>query len=79
VREINIFGAVLVVQSLPFLSAALLAGVEDTVLNDFVFWREVPSRLLARGAEFLLRRTPAVSAVMTQPAPQPENRIEAAQ
>ena len=35
VREINIFGIVLMVQSLPFLSAALLAAIEETRLNDF--------------------------------------------
>jgi cellulose synthase/poly-beta-1,6-N-acetylglucosamine synthase-like glycosyltransferase/exo-beta-1,3-glucanase (GH17 family) len=79
VREINIFGAVLMVQSLPFLSAAALAAVEETRLNDFVFWREAPTRLVARMAELLPRRTAAVSAVIPQPAAPPaENRIEAA-
>ena len=35
VREINIFAVVLVVQSLPFLSAVALAFIEGTRLNSF--------------------------------------------
>jgi exo-beta-1,3-glucanase (GH17 family)/cellulose synthase/poly-beta-1,6-N-acetylglucosamine synthase-like glycosyltransferase len=41
VREINIFAAVLVVQSLPFLAAAAIAVIEDTRFNSFAFWRGV--------------------------------------
>jgi exo-beta-1,3-glucanase (GH17 family)/glycosyltransferase involved in cell wall biosynthesis len=52
VREINLFGYVLLVQSLPFLSAALLALFEDTPTNDFAFWRN----LEARFSELVLRR-----------------------
>jgi cellulose synthase/poly-beta-1,6-N-acetylglucosamine synthase-like glycosyltransferase/exo-beta-1,3-glucanase (GH17 family) len=40
VREIDLFGDVLIVQSLPFLAAAVLALFEETRLNDFAFWRD---------------------------------------
>ncbi|HZS64312.1 MAG TPA: glycosyltransferase [Xanthobacteraceae bacterium] len=45
IREINVFAAALVVQSLPFLSAVLLATVEATRMNDFAFWRGVEARM----------------------------------
>ncbi len=45
VREINIFAAVLVVQSLPFIAAAGLALLERTPLNDFATWRALEARL----------------------------------
>jgi exo-beta-1,3-glucanase (GH17 family)/cellulose synthase/poly-beta-1,6-N-acetylglucosamine synthase-like glycosyltransferase len=41
VREIYIFAAVLVVQSLPFLSAVALAVVEGTRFNSFAYWRRM--------------------------------------
>ena len=46
VREINIFAVVLVVQSLPFLSAVALAVIEGTRFNSFAYWRgiEAPGR-----------------------------------
>src|SRR5262249_13633607 len=81
VREIRLFGAVLVVQSLPFLAAAALALVEETRLNNFAFWQDAqlrlraPLRLLAPVADMWRRR-----AVVTipPPAPQAENRAESA-
>jgi cellulose synthase/poly-beta-1,6-N-acetylglucosamine synthase-like glycosyltransferase/exo-beta-1,3-glucanase (GH17 family) len=72
VQEIYVFAAVLVVQSLPFLSAAGLAALERTRANDFVFWRAIGTRVV----EILPRRT----AVAAAPAQVPtENRIDAAQ
>jgi hypothetical protein len=62
VREINIFAAVLVVQSLPFLAAVIIASIERTRLNDFAYWRSVE----ARTAELLLRR-PAAPVVAGTP------------
>ncbi|HVT56000.1 MAG TPA: glycosyltransferase [Xanthobacteraceae bacterium] len=53
VREIYIFAAVLVVQSLPFLSAAGIAALERSAWNDFAVWR----RLAAKIARFIPRRT----------------------
>ena len=59
VREINIFAFVLLVQSLPFISAAGLAVLERTPLNEFATWRA----LEARFGELIARRP--------QPAPAP--------
>jgi len=39
VREIYIFAAVLVLESLPFLSAVAIAILENSRLNEFAFWR----------------------------------------
>ena len=58
VREIYIFAVVLVIQSLPFIAAVLIALFERSSLNDFATWRE----LEARFAE-LLRRRPALAEV----------------
>jgi len=48
VREINIFAAVLVIQSLPFVAAVTLALIERSRLNDFATWRSFDLRLLPR-------------------------------
>jgi cellulose synthase/poly-beta-1,6-N-acetylglucosamine synthase-like glycosyltransferase len=45
IREINIFAAVLVVQSLPFLAAVALALVEGSRFNDFAYWRTVEAKV----------------------------------
>ena len=47
VHEINIFAVVLVVQSLPFLSAVGIALIEGTRFNSFAYWRGVEAQ--ARG------------------------------
>jgi exo-beta-1,3-glucanase (GH17 family)/cellulose synthase/poly-beta-1,6-N-acetylglucosamine synthase-like glycosyltransferase len=52
IREIYIFAAVLVLQSLPFLSALAIVALERSRFNDFAYWR----RLEARLAEVLLGR-----------------------
>jgi cellulose synthase/poly-beta-1,6-N-acetylglucosamine synthase-like glycosyltransferase len=44
VREIYIFAAVLVLESLPFLSAVSIALLENSRLNSFVFWRNTGIR-----------------------------------
>ena len=71
VREINLFAIVLVVQSLPFVSAVGIAFIEATRLNSFAYWRGI-------GAKVALLSTQQKAA-----APQPElpaeNRVEAAQ
>jgi exo-beta-1,3-glucanase (GH17 family)/cellulose synthase/poly-beta-1,6-N-acetylglucosamine synthase-like glycosyltransferase len=46
IRELNIFAAVLVLQSLPFVSAVAIALVESCRLNDFVFWRSVEAQVV---------------------------------
>jgi hypothetical protein len=65
VQEIYVFAAVLVVQSLPFLSASGLAALERTRANEFAFWQAIGARL----PDVLPRRT----AVAAAPVP-PENR-----
>jgi hypothetical protein len=70
IREIHVFAAVLVIQSLPFLSAAALAALENSRANDFAFWRAIAGRL----ADVLPRRT----SVARAPVPT-ENRIDTAQ
>jgi exo-beta-1,3-glucanase (GH17 family)/cellulose synthase/poly-beta-1,6-N-acetylglucosamine synthase-like glycosyltransferase len=45
VREVNLFAAVLLVQSLPFLSAVALATLEGSRINDFAFWLSLRERL----------------------------------
>jgi cellulose synthase/poly-beta-1,6-N-acetylglucosamine synthase-like glycosyltransferase len=53
VREIYIFAVVLVVQSLPFLSAAGIAALERSAWNDFAVWRNLAARI----ARWLPRRS----------------------
>jgi exo-beta-1,3-glucanase (GH17 family)/cellulose synthase/poly-beta-1,6-N-acetylglucosamine synthase-like glycosyltransferase len=60
IREINIFAAVLVIQSIPFLSAVTIAMLEGSRLNDFAYWRSLEARL-----QMLLGR-PAVAKVIAQ-------------
>jgi cellulose synthase/poly-beta-1,6-N-acetylglucosamine synthase-like glycosyltransferase/exo-beta-1,3-glucanase (GH17 family) len=62
VREINLFGYVLLVQSLPFIAAAALALFEDTPANDFAFWRN----LEARFSELVLRRPNTIAGTISQ-------------
>jgi exo-beta-1,3-glucanase (GH17 family)/cellulose synthase/poly-beta-1,6-N-acetylglucosamine synthase-like glycosyltransferase len=71
VREINIFAAVLVVQSLPFLAAVAIAAIEGTRFNSFAYWRGVASKTAV-----LL---PQPEVIAESPKLQAENRIEAAQ
>ena len=62
VREINIFAAVLVVQSLPFIAAAGLALLERTPFNDFATWRALEARL----GELVARRPQRTPASVTK-------------
>jgi hypothetical protein len=65
VREIYIFAAVLVVQSLPFISAVVVAAIEATRFNEFAYWRNLQTRTAA----LLPRRMPAVAGTpVTGPA-----------
>src|SRR5262245_8697530 len=87
VREIYLFGDVLIVQSLPFLAAATLAFLEETRFNSFAFWADARLRVRARAR--LLAQTRLVApladllrrrAVVTIPPPAApaENRAESA-
>jgi exo-beta-1,3-glucanase (GH17 family)/cellulose synthase/poly-beta-1,6-N-acetylglucosamine synthase-like glycosyltransferase len=44
VHEIYVFAAVLVLESLPFLSAVAIAILENSRLNEFTFWRNTTVR-----------------------------------
>jgi exo-beta-1,3-glucanase (GH17 family)/cellulose synthase/poly-beta-1,6-N-acetylglucosamine synthase-like glycosyltransferase len=85
VREINIFAFVLVVQSLPFLSAVALALIEGTRFNSFAFWHGVEAKVAAKAGELLPQRRAITQAIASQvitaepPQVPADNRIEAAQ
>src|SRR5215468_10840954 len=75
IREINIFAVVLVVQSLPFVAAVVLAVVERTRLNDFAYWRSLEARVVA--ALPIARRTATMAeATRTAPAPKPGELVQ---
>jgi hypothetical protein len=74
VHEINIFALVLVVQSLPFIAATILATIEGTRFNAFAYWRGVEAKAAALLPQLQQRQ------VIAEPPKLPaENRIEAAQ
>lgn len=74
VREINIFAAVLVLQSLPFLSAVGIAILENSRINNFSFWRSSAIRT----AELIgLRRETAPANITAQQPVPSEVRPEA--
>ncbi|HUC49970.1 MAG TPA: glycosyltransferase [Xanthobacteraceae bacterium] len=85
VREINIYALVLVVQSLPFLAAVALAGIEGTRFNNFTFWRVVEAKIAAASAIVLPQSqkvmtqviNPVIEPVMDQA--KPGDKVEAAQ
>jgi exo-beta-1,3-glucanase (GH17 family)/glycosyltransferase involved in cell wall biosynthesis len=59
VREINLFGCVLLVQSLPFLAAAALAAFENSRLNDFALLQSLEARFADILAQVVpMRRSP---------------------
>jgi hypothetical protein len=44
VHEINIFAAVMVVQSLPFIAAVAIALIEGTRFNSLAYWQALETR-----------------------------------
>lgn len=66
VTEIYVFAGVLVLQSLPFLSAVAIAILENSRVNDFAFWRNTTIRT----AELIGLRPVAMPTVTSsQPVP----------
>jgi exo-beta-1,3-glucanase (GH17 family)/cellulose synthase/poly-beta-1,6-N-acetylglucosamine synthase-like glycosyltransferase len=67
IREIYIFAVVLVLESLPFLSAVAIAILESSRINSFTFWRETGIRI----AELIGLRPVAIPTVVgtSQPVP----------
>jgi hypothetical protein len=70
VREINMFALVLAVQSLPFLSAMMIAALESSRANEFAAWRALEARIMG----LLPQRGPIVEAPATI-----EKRVEPVQ
>ena len=67
VREIYVFAAVLVLESLPFLSAVAIAILENSRTNDFAFWRYAG----VRSAELIGLRPVAMPTVAASSQPVP--------
>jgi hypothetical protein len=65
IREIYIFAAVLVLESLPFLSAVAIAILENSRINEFAFWRSSA----VRAAELIGLRPVSIPKVTSQPVP----------
>ncbi|MEP9353601.1 glycosyltransferase [Xanthobacter sp. KR7-65] len=61
IREINLYGVALMVQSLPFVAAALIGAFEPSRFNDFALWRAVSARLAALPRRLGLSPPPAVA------------------
>jgi len=70
ITEIKIFAAVLVLQSLPFISAVAIALVEGSKLNQFSFWQAAAAKV----APLLPGRSP-IAAKVSAPV---DNRMDAA-
>ncbi len=67
VREIYVFAAVLVLQSLPFLAAVAIAILESSRINSFAFWRDSA----VRSAELIGLRPVAMPTVASPSQPVP--------
>lgn len=65
VHEIYVFAAVLVLESLPFLSAVAIATLENSRTNDFAFWRTTTIRT----AELIGLRPVTMPTVINVPQP----------
>ncbi|HVG51466.1 MAG TPA: glycosyltransferase, partial [Xanthobacteraceae bacterium] len=79
VREINLFGWVLLVQSVPFIAAAALAVFESTRFNSFAFWQGLEVRLKLRNKQIKLQNQIA-ELTIPELSPEPakaEVRVEA--
>jgi hypothetical protein len=66
IREVYIFAGVLVIQSLPFVSAVAIAALEGSRANHFDFWRSIETRLAG-----ILPHRPAI-----KPSAPAEERIK---
>jgi hypothetical protein len=65
IHEIYIFAAVLVLESLPFLSAVAIAILEQSRINQFSFWRDSA----VRTAELIGLRPVAMPTIASTPQP----------
>ncbi|HLH94610.1 MAG TPA: glycosyltransferase [Xanthobacteraceae bacterium] len=73
ITELNVFAAVLVVQSLPFLAAVAIALVEGSRFNEFAYWRSIEAKVTGK-----LPRPAATTDVPAQlPTLPADSRVEA--
>ena len=83
VHEINIFAFVLVVQSLPFLAAVILATIEGTRFNSFAYWRGIEAKIAttigAKAADLLPQSQGVITNVMAEPPKVSTDNVETAQ
>ncbi len=79
IREINLFAAVLVVQSLPFLAAIALALVEGSRFNEFAYWRSVEAKVTEnlQGPAPVVAEVPAAQLPVLPVVLPADNRVEA--
>jgi hypothetical protein len=70
IREIDIFALVLVIQSLPFLSALVIASLEGSRFNELAYWVGLRQRFGEVGA----RKVP-----FSRTSPAPEKQPETVQ
>nr|WP_231711035.1 glycosyltransferase [Xanthobacter dioxanivorans] len=61
IREIDLYGVALMVQSLPFVAAAVIGLFEPSRLNDFATWRAIGARLSAVPRRLGITPPPAVA------------------
>ena len=73
VQEINLFGYVLLVQSVPFLAAVALAAFENSRINDFALWKAIETKVV----ELLPRELQPRRDGVTEATAAPEKRMEA--
>jgi cellulose synthase/poly-beta-1,6-N-acetylglucosamine synthase-like glycosyltransferase len=69
VREIDVFAIVLAIQSLPFVSATLIAAIDGKRFNEFAYWRALEQRLLVlwpRKAAAIAKKATAETAAAAQ-------------
>jgi cellulose synthase/poly-beta-1,6-N-acetylglucosamine synthase-like glycosyltransferase len=74
VQEINLFGYVLLVQSVPFLAAVALAAFENSRINDFALWKALEAKVV----ELLPRELQPRRDGVTEATAAPEKRMETA-
>jgi uncharacterized membrane protein len=72
VRELDLFAAVLVIQSLPFLAATVLALLEGSRFNEFAYWRSVEAKVAGN----LPHPAPVAEAPAQLPVLPADNRVE---
>ena len=71
IPELNIFAAVLVVQSLPFIAAVAIAALEGSRFNEFAYWRGVEAKVAETLPRPGGRRSAGPGAAERSPADKP--------